>query len=633
MCPDHHLEVREQTDDVNDGDECEKRRSIASDERYPAYMTVMATHAVAGDVPAAFRDADLVVAETYRTSGVSQVAIEPHACLAWVDGNELHVRSSTQSPFGLRDDLASILGVPEPTVIVDGTWVGGGFGGKAASLIEPYAVVLAAAAGRPVMLSLTYREEFLLARSTLPSVVWIESAVKGRQLSGRRVRLLLDTGASLPGRDFATGYAIGFLLGPYRIPAVELEGYAVRTNKSPFGPHRAPFAPQCAFVAESHMDAIARRLGVDPIEFRLAHALGEGDHTALGQPVGPFGLVRCLELARDQREAWRRSAPPGRGYGLGAGFWSTGTGAGGEAVVWLTAARLEIVQGEREIGSGSVIRGLSAVAERVLGLPPEAIDVVPRSTVDAPFDSGVFGSRTLGALGRAVEQACRGLLDLLAERWGGTGGPIRLRQGEDGRLVAERDGVSRPVTELISPEEMAAGGLSASGRHFGTGGRIDESRVKEGSFYPYTDFTATVHLAEVSVDGETGTVRVERYAAFQDVGVAIDPAMVRAQVEGGVAMGLGAALTEETLWSDDGRLLNPGLLDYRLPTLGEVPMIQVTLVEGFPGAGPFGAKGAGEPPIIPVPAAVATAVTDATGAAVHELPLSAERVARALRLL
>lgn len=589
-------------------------------------------HAVAGDVPAAFRDAETVVAETYRTAGVSQVALEPHACLAWVRGNELHVRASTQSPFGLRDDLASILGVPEPSVIVEGTWVGGGFGGKAASLIEPYALVLATAAGRPVKLSLTFREEFLLARSTLPSVVRIESAVAGGQLTARRVRLLLDTGASLPGRDFATGYAIGFLLGPYRIPAVELEGYAVRTNKPPFGPHRAPFAPQCAFVAESHMDTVARRLGVDPIDFRLAHALGEGDRTALGQPVGPFGLVRCLELARAQRDAWRRTAPPGRGYGLGAGFWSTGTGAGGESVVWLTPTRLEIVEGEREIGSGSVIRGLSAVAERVTGLPPEGIEVVPRTTTDAPFDSGVFGSRTLGALGRAVEQACRRLLDQLAERWGGPDGPVRLRQGEDGRLVAERHGTSRPVTELITPEEIAAGGLSAAGRHFGASGTIDESRVKDGSFYPYNDFTATVHLAEVSVDRETGTVRVERYAAFQDVGVAIDPAMVRAQVEGGVVMGLGTALTEETLWSEDGRLMNPGLLDYRLPTLGEVPPIQVTLVEGFPGAGPFGAKGAGEPPIIPAPAAVATAVTDACGAAVKELPLSAERVARELSL-
>ncbi|MCI4335589.1 MAG: xanthine dehydrogenase family protein molybdopterin-binding subunit [Thermoplasmata archaeon] len=590
-------------------------------------------HAVTGDVDRAFRDADLVLAETYRTSGVSQVALEPHACLATVEGGEFRVQSSTQSPFGLRDDLASILGVPEPSVVVEGTWVGGGFGGKAASLIEPYALVLAAAAGRPVKLSLNYREEFLLGRSTLPSVVRIESAVKGGRLSGRRVRLLLDTGASLPGRDFATGYAIGFLLGPYRIPDVEMEGYAVRTNKPPFGPHRAPFAPQCVFVAESHMDAIARRLKVDPIDFRLAHALGEGDRTALGQPVGPFGLVRCLELARAQRDEWRKDAPAGRGIGIGAGFWSTGTGAGGEAVVWLTPTRLEIVQGEREIGSGSIIRGLSAVAERVLGLPPEAIEIVSRSTVDAPFDSGVFGSRTLGALGRAVEQACRSLAGTLGERLGEGPGEIRLRQREDGKLVAEREGQGRPVSELITAEELASGGLSASGRHFGTGGRIDETRVRDGSFYPYTDFTATVQLAEVTVDPETGTVHVDRYAAFQDVGQAIDPAMVRGQVEGGVAMGLGAALTEETLWSDDGRLLNPGLLDYRIPTLGEVPPISVTLVEGFPGAGPFGAKGAGEPPIIPAPAAVANAVTDATGAEVRELPLTAERVARALKLL
>ena len=157
--------------------------------------------------------------------------------------------------------------------------------------------------------------------------------------------------------------------------------------------------------------------------------------------------------------------------------------------------------------------------------------------------------------------------------------------------------------------------------------------MEVGSFYPYSDFTGAAHVAEVKVDRSTGTVRVTRYAAFHDVGVVIDPATAPAQVEGGVAMGLGTALTEEALWSDDGRLLNPGLLDYRIPTLGEVPPIEVTLVEGFSGAGPFGAKGLGEPPIIPVAAAVALAVRDATGAHVTELPLSSERVARALKLL
>ena len=208
-----------------------------------------------------------------------------------------------------------------------------------------------------------------------------------------------------------------------------------------------------------------------------------------------------------------------------------------------------------------------------------------------------------------------------------------MRLARDGSgLVAVRDGARRPVTELLTAEERT-GGLSAPGRHYGTAGTIDETRVLTGSFYPYTDFAATVHVAHVSVDRETGQVRVERYAAVQDVGVTIDAAMARDQVEGGVAMGLGTALTEELTWTDDGRLLNPGLLDYRIPTLGEIPPIEVELLEGHLGAGPFGAKGLGEPPIIPVPGAVANAVTDATGARVRELPMTAERVARALKVL
>jgi CO/xanthine dehydrogenase Mo-binding subunit len=204
---------------------------------------------------------------------------------------------------------------------------------------------------------------------------------------------------------------------------------------------------------------------------------------------------------------------------------------------------------------------------------------------------------------------------------------------EDGRLVAVADGKRRPVAELFTAEERARGGLEAHGQHYANQVSIDESRVAEGEFSPYTDFTGAAHVAEVAVDRETGQVRVVRYAAFHDTGTVLDAAMFRGQVEGGVVMGLGAALTEEMLWSADGRLENPGLLDYRIPTLGEVPPIEVHSIEGFRGAGPFGAKGLGEPPIVPVPAAIANGVADATGARVQELPLSAERVARALKLL
>ena len=583
-----------------------------------------------GDVDAAFREASLVLEEVYRTSGIVQMAIEPHACLAEPEDGGFHVVTSTQSPFGVRDDVAQILGVPEERLRIEGTWVGGGFGGKAAALLEPYAVVLAAAADRPVKLALTYPEEFRLARSTLPAVVRIATAVRDGRIQARRVRLLLDTGASLPGRDFATGYVIGFLLGPYRVPAAELEGFAIRTHKPPFGPHRAPFAPQCAFVVESHMDAIARRLGVDPVEFRLAHALREGDTTVLGQRVGPFGLVAALERARTVRDAWRTGLPADHGLGVAAGFWSTATGAGGEARVRVTDREIVVVEGEREIGSGSVAVGLPAVAAEVLGIPADRIRVEPADTAHAPYDSGVFGSRTVAALGRAVAEACRAALGALAERWPGPG-PLTIAEGTDGALVAVRGSERRPVRELLAPEERAAGGLSATGRHYGRSGAIDEGRVVDGSFSGYTDFTAAVDVAEVAVDRATGAVRVVRVFAAHDVGRLVTPEAARAQVEGGIAMGLGQALTEETLWTADGRLRNPGLLDYRIPTLGEVPPISIAFIEGFAGAGPGGAKGLGEPPIIPVPAAVANAVADAIGARVPELPLTAERVARALK--
>ncbi|MCI4328566.1 MAG: xanthine dehydrogenase family protein molybdopterin-binding subunit, partial [Thermoplasmata archaeon] len=369
-----------------------------------------------GDLDATFAAADFVQSDVYRTSGVHQVAIEPHACLARPEGGGYRVLTSTQTPFGTREDTAEILGIPEERIVIEGTWVGGGFGGKGASFLEPYAIVLAAATGRPVRLTLTHREEFLLGRTTLPAVFRLDSSVKDGRVTGRRVRMLLDSGASLPGRDFATGYAIGFLLGPYRLETFDLEGYAVRTNKPPFGPHRAPVAPQCAFAADQHMDAIAQRLGVDPIDFRHRHAWTEGDTTPMGQAVGPFGLRTALTEAKALATEWRRGLRADHGVGLACGFWSTGTGAGGEATLRLSPGGLVIVEGEREIGSGSIVAGLVRIAAGVVQLPTEAIRVEYHDTSDAPFDTGVFGSRTLGALGQAVEKATKALLDDLAKR-------------------------------------------------------------------------------------------------------------------------------------------------------------------------------------------------------------------------
>ena len=584
-----------------------------------------------GDIDAVFRSAETVVAETYRTSSVHQVALEPHACLAEVTGDVWRVRTCTQTPFGTREDVASLLGLPEESVVIDGTWVGGGFGGKGAALLEPYALLLSKASGHPVKLALGYREEFLLGRTTLPSVIRMETAVTGARIVGRRVRLLLDVGTSLPGRDFATGYSIGFLLGPYSTPAFEVEGYAVRTNKPPFGPHRAPFAPQCAFVLESHLDHVAREVGLDPLAFRAAHLWKEGDTTPMGQRVGPFGLPTLFEKARATAARWRAEVGPDSGIGVAVGFWSTGTGAGGEVRLRLSPTGLTVVQGEREIGSGSVLAGVASVAVRCTGLPRDRVTVAYEDTSRAPFDSGVFGSRTTATLGRAVDEAVRALFDDLGKRLGGSGA-VHLRV-ESGEIVAEQGSTRKAIRDLWNDAERLDGAIVASGRHYGKGGTLDEKKVEAGTFYPYTDFTGAAHAAQVKVDRATGTVRVTRYAAFHDVGTVIDPATAPAQVEGGVVMGLGTALTEEAMWSEDGRLLNPGLLDYRIPTFGEVPPIEVTLIEGFPGAGAFGSKGLGEPPMIPVPAAVALAVRDATGAHVTELPLSSERVARALKLL
>jgi CO/xanthine dehydrogenase Mo-binding subunit len=583
-------------------------------------------HARHGEVEEVFARAEHVRKDEFRTGGIAQLPLEPHACLAEVESGTWRVRTTTQSPFGVREDACEILRVPEADLVVEGTWVGGGFGGKNSAILEPYALLLAAASGRPVRLALGYREEFELGRSTMPARIWIETALAGGRIAARRVRLLLDTGASLPGRDFATGYAIGFLLGPYRIEAFEVEGYGVRTHKPPFGPHRAPFAPQCTFAADGHTDALARELGEDPVAFRERHLWREGDRTAFDQPVGPFGGLEALGRARALRDRWRSELPPGTGIGVAIGFWATGLSAGGEARLRLWPDRLEVEVGEREIGSGSVDRGLQAVAERTVGVPRESVRITYADTRRAVYDSGVFGSRTVAVLGRAIEEAARGLREELARRLQCTE-PAKLRW-EGGRFRVGAGGRWVDLASLLMDRDPQC--IEAVGKFYGRPGTIDASRVRDGDFYPLSDFTAAVHLAAVTVDRGTGGVTVCRYAAFHDAGRVLDMPTFRAQVEGGVAMGLGEALTEELLWNADGRLENPGLLDYRVPTLPEVPPIDVVAIEGFLGGGPEGAKGIGEPPVIPVPAAVANAVADATGARLRELPLTPERVARAL---
>ncbi len=398
-------------------------------------------HARSGNMEAELRRADRVVSETYRTASVHQVALEPHACVAEIRGETWYVRTSTQSPFGVREDTASLLGIPEASLVVEGTWVGGGFGGKAASFLEPYALLLARATGRPVRFALGYSEEFRLGRTTLPAVIRMETAVRDGCIRARRVRLLLDVGNSLPGRDFATGYSIGFLLGPYRCEAFEVEGYGVRTHKPPFGPHRAPFAPQCAFVVESHLDHVARELNLDPEEFRARHLWKGGDPTPLGQKVGPFGLPAALERARATARRWRAEAPAGHGVGIGCGFWSTSTGAGGEVRLSLNPQHLVVLQGEREIGSGSVLMGLAAVVVRATGLPR---DRSRSSTATPPSPRSIRGSSEAARSVRSAGQSRR-LRSRFAGRWpSGSGPAARPSCRSNGERSTPRPGSAGP---------------------------------------------------------------------------------------------------------------------------------------------------------------------------------------------
>jgi len=584
---------------------------------------------VVGDVERGFEEADRVFTHRFRTGMVHQGYTEPRAAVAsWDSGGQVTVWSNTQLPFEVQNTLAEILQIPPSKIRVVVPGIGGGFGGKLRVGVEHFAAFLAKKSGRPVKVVTTGEEELTAAYPRQGTLVELKTGVTtdGR-ITAKAGRIWFDTGAFAGSGPGVASVATLVLAGPYKIPNLYLEGFAVYTNKTNCGSFRAPSGPQSNFAVESQMDIIADALGLDPLEFRLKNIVREGDEGPTGQVLNGVGLEECLVKAA-AAIGWKDRRPgPGRGKGLACGWWTTTGGSSGVYVKINPDGTVALNTGAAEIGTGALTGAAQVLAEE-LGIDLVDINVVSADTFSTPFDFGAQGSRTAFAVGNACRAAVadlkRQLFTLAAAQLGVEPDTLALA---DKHVVA--DGKRLSLADLARLSQQTGGGLIAHGTFIAPPTPYDTKRVENHAYPAFHSPSFHAHAVDLSVDPDTGEITVHRYVVAQDVGFALNPIYIEGQIEGGVAQGLGQALSEEIVY-EGGHVLNPNLTDYKMPTTLDLPRVESILVQHPSLVGPYGAKGVGEPPNIEPPAAVANAVAAATGLRITSLPITAEKIALAL---
>jgi len=581
---------------------------------------------VKGDADAAMAKADIVVSSRFVTDPVQGVPIEPRAIIAQWQGDRVTVWSSTQVPYAARSGVSHVLQIPESHVRVVVPLLGGGFGAKCDFHFEGHVAALARAAGRPVKLVFSRREEFVaVGHRREGMVIELETgARKDGTLVARRGRLVLDKGAYCGEGGFFAQMAAMHALGPYEIETVNLESFLNYSTNQPSSSIRAPTAPQVCWALEQHMDELAEALGMDPVDLRRRTLVEEGSETPTGQKLERVAMKETLEKAVELI-GYGQELPADEAIGVACGWWPCFSANAGAYVKLNPDGSGTIVTGAQENGTGAVM-AMPAFVAAELGMKPEDFSMLYQDTDAAPWDMGSCGSQTTFNSGRAVIAAAADLRDQL------------LGAAAD-QLEAAREDLERvdgSVRVKGSPEKtVTIVDLAGSGTFHGKGaGELPEgpSAPAEGCLgrLGLESFHAPqliAHAARVKVDRETGVVRVLHVAAAHDCGKILNRIGADGQVYGGVVMGIGQALSEGTQLDDDGRHRNAHLLDYKLVTASDAPQIDVAWIEtDTPNAGPKGSKGVGEPPCVPTAGAIANAVAKVVGTRVRALPMTPERV-------
>jgi CO/xanthine dehydrogenase Mo-binding subunit len=589
-----------------------------------------------GDVEAAFASAALVVETAMTSHRAHQAYIEPRVALAELEDGNLSVTTSSQAPFEVRTGLCDLLGLSASAVRVRVPALGGGFGGKLHLGMAPYAAALCLSTRRAVQFVCSREEEMQSPAPRENSIVSISSALdeSGRILA-RRATIYLDSGAYAYDTPALAATAALQANGPYDVAAVEIETASVYTNTVPTGSFRAPTGPQMAYATEAHMEEIAERLAVSSLELRRRNLVRDGSLGPAGQRIEDPGMEACLDRAAAELERWdaeRDPAPAGHrsGRGLACAWWNSFPGSSAAVVTINEDATAVIHTGATEIGTGAVSTALVALVAEELGLGLDAVRLASADTDDGLYDFGSQGSRTLYAAGGAALKAAveirQRLVDHVAREL--EAAPDDLVVSDGAVSVRGAPGSSVALVDAVAGLTAAEGPLVASASFQPVPPAHDKGCVRDLPFAVFNEPSFHCHAAEVEVEEATGRIRVARYAAVHDIGPALNPAGVRGQIEGGVVQGIGYALFEEIQTDASGTTMNASLVDYRLPTIADVPdRIEVVVVSDHPGSqGPRGAKGIGEAPIILPAAAIGAAVRDALGAQPLDLPLDAPRI-------
>jgi len=576
-----------------------------------------------GDVAKGFAESDVVIEKTYRVPMVHQGYLEPHAVLAqWDTTGFLTLWSSTQGSFNTRSEVADVLELSENRIKVIPMECGGGFGGKIRALCEPITAILARATGRPVRYVMTRREELEAGMPAPQVIIRLKTGVKrDGTLVALEGEAILESGA-FSGAVLAVSGV--FLASLYLWPSFDVKGFEVLTHKPSIAAYRAPVAPQTIFAIDSQMEQLAKAIGVDPVEFRLRHLQREGDKMANGQPWLSNGGVEVLTRLAEhplwkKRAEWKASSPKGRlrGTGLSLGGWLGGLQPTGATVRLNPDGSLQVLTGQVDIAGTNI--ALAQIAATAYGIDIDKVRITTGDTDVAPMTGLSAGSKTIYTVGVAVMEAARDARNQTLE-------------------IAAKE-LEASVHDLeIDNEKVVVRGVPDKGitlAQIGKKGNLYMSKVQPvlGVSHPAFSQQAPAfcaQLAKIEVDPETGEVTLHDFVVVQDVGKAINPLAIEGQMQGGAVQSLGMALTEALTYDDQGRLTNPSLLDYRKLTSADLPNIETIIVEKPSPHGPFGARGVGEPPIVPAPAAIANAIEDATGVRLTHLPLSPERIALAI---
>ena len=567
-----------------------------------------------GDVDEGFARARYIVEGEYSFPMAYAYAMEPYVAIADVREGGVTVYTSAQHPFMVRHDLAEIFRLPLHQVRVIVPYVGGGYGSKSYTKIEPLVAACSWKAGRPVKLQLSVEEAIVTTRGH-DARIWIRTGVdaEGRLLA-REARIYLNTGAYAENGPLVCKKAAHRVIGPYRIPNVRVESYAIYTNTAPASSFRGFGAPQVTFAAESQIDELAEQLGWDPVDFRLANLARRGEEIHPGLRPLDADLVEDVRTAA-RALGWGTPLPPGHGRAVACSASDAGAEPVTSVVVRLASDQsCTIFTGSTEIGQGSRTVLAQIVAEE-LGVELEKIRIVASDTALTPFDRSTGASRTTTLMGRAVWEACQDILAQLREM------AAEVLNVEPAALTEEPGGI-RWEGRRISWGEIIE-------RYF----RLPGSEVVGRAYLRRAGELARLPVfweigcagVEIAVDEETGVIRMERLVTVGDVGLAIHPAMAEGQDLGAATMGYGLGLFE-TLVYEGQQLVTTNLLEYRVPRFSDLPKeIQTILVQNQDGVGPYGAKGGGEGALNPIPASLANALARATGVRIRELPLTPER--------